>query len=173
MNKISAQEINDVVQILKKMEPGLLPFEVFHQIARLYVTSIIEVVPLRKKDDQIVTLLLQRDKDDPVWPNMMHTPGTVVRASDESNTFKDAFSRILKDELCKIDLVSEPQFVDYEFHQVKRGKEMALVFYVEYRGKIKCGREVIVNQLPKNIVDTQLDFIKKAVNKFRIDNNYN
>ncbi|MFZ2188798.1 MAG: hypothetical protein WAV73_04515 [Candidatus Moraniibacteriota bacterium] len=170
MNKISPAEINTVVEILKKLEPGVLPFELFHQFARLYVTPIIEIVPLKKREDgKITTILLERDKDDPVWPGMLHTPGTVARASDKEGDFSDAFGRILKGELGNLDLVHGPEFVAYEFHQVQRGRELALIFFVEYFGVPINGKEFEVGKLPENIVVTQLKFIKKAVDAFRLN----
>ncbi len=167
MSKIETSEIDTVVKILKKLEPGLLPFELFHQIARLYVTPIIEIVPLKKtKSGEVTTILLQREKDDPVWPGMMHTPGTVVRASDTEGTFADAFNRILVNELCDLKIIHKPKLVGYEFHQVGRGRELALIFFVEYLKLSKCGKEFPIDALPDNIIDTQLEFIQKAVNLF-------
>jgi len=167
MSEIQSSEIETAVEILKKLKPGILPFELFHQIARLYVTPIIEIVPLKKHaSGEITTILLKRDEDDPVWSGMMHTPGTVVRASDTEGTFKDAFNRILNDELGNLNIMQKPKLVGYEFHQVKRGRELALIFFVEYVDKSKCGTEVAVNKLPDNMVDTQLKFIKKAVEVF-------
>ena len=167
MGELKSSEIDTVVKILKKLEPGVLPFELFHQIARLYLTPIIEIVPLKKhKSGKITTILLKRDDDNPVWPGMMHTPGTVVRASDTEGTFVDAFARILVDELCDLEIVHDPKLVGYEFHQVKRGREVALIFFVEYLERSNCGAETAVDELPENMVDTQLKFIEKAVNLF-------
>jgi len=168
MSNIQASEIKTAVEILEKLEPGVLPFELFHQIARLYVTPIIEIVPLKKHaSGEITTILLQRDDDDPVWPGMMHTPGTVVRASDTEGTFVDAFARILEDELRGLEVAQNPQLVSYEFHQVQRGRELALVFFVEYVGQPKYGTEVSINELSDEVIDTQLEFIGKAVDIFK------
>jgi ADP-ribose pyrophosphatase YjhB (NUDIX family) len=168
MNKLTSSELNDIVEILKKLEPGEIPFDLFHQFARLYVTPIVEIVPLKKyAEEKITTVLLQRDKNDPIWPKMMHTPGTVVRALDKEGDLSDAFNRILKEELSNLKIIYGPKLVSYEFHQVKRGRELALVFFVEYTGCPINGKEVDVNKLPRNIVDTQLNFIKKAVSCFK------
>jgi hypothetical protein len=97
---------------------------------------------------------------------MVHTPGTVVRASDKAGNFSNAFTRVLKDELCDLEIVCGPEFVAYEFRQVRRGSELALVFFVEYRGVPIVGKEVAINNLPENIVENQPEFIKKAANVF-------
>lgn len=66
MSNISSEEITNIVKTLKKLSPGELPFDIFHQFARLYVTSIVEIVPFKKHNDgKITTILLQRDKNDP------------------------------------------------------------------------------------------------------------
>ena len=167
MNKISPAEIKIVVEILKKLEPGVLPFELFHQFARLYVSPIIDIVPLKKhKDGKITTILLERDKNDPHWPGMVHVPGTVVRTSDAVGSFSDAFGRVLKEELYDLEIVHGPEFVDYEFRQVRRGKELSLIFFVEYSGIPVAGKEVLIDALPQNIIDNQPEFIKKAVDAF-------
>jgi hypothetical protein len=49
MSEVSLSEIKTAVEILKKLEPGVLPFELFHQFARLYVSAIIDVVPLKNR----------------------------------------------------------------------------------------------------------------------------
>ena len=168
MVKISQAEINTVIKILKKIEPGFLPFDLFRQFARLYVTPIIEIVPLKKdRNEKITTILLPREKDDPDWPGMMHTPGTVLRASDKKGNLTNAFTRIIKDELHNLKIVHGPELVDYEFHQTKRGREFALIFFVEYSGSPKTGQEIIVDQLPRNTVKTQIKFIKKATEVFK------
>ena len=79
---MTKEETNKLVELLKQIEPGFLNFDVFIQIARLVVLSIIEFVPLRIKGDKIEVLLLSRGGDDPIWPNELHVPGTVIRPTE-------------------------------------------------------------------------------------------
>jgi len=144
---MNQQEIDRTVELLKKLEPGVLPTEIFYQFARLYVTPIIELVPLRKDvNSDIKILTLKRPEDDPSWPGQFHTPGTVLRATDKS--IDEALDRILRDELENLELVDKPIFVNFDFHKVARGTEIALVFSAEYTERPNFGEEIDANNLP-------------------------
>jgi hypothetical protein len=97
---------------------------------------------------------------------MYHTPGTVVRATDTDRDYKDAFKRILKGELSGVK-TSAPVFIYSLLHKSKRGTESALIFWVEVLGKPKIGKFFRTKSLPKNIVDTQIEFIERCVNDFK------
>lgn len=170
---ISSKEISMAVNILKKIDPGFLPLELFIEFARLYVTPIIEIVPIRiDRRGEIRIILLKRDKSDPIWPGQLHTPGTVLRTSDKNGNLNDAFLRILKNEL-KLNKNIDPSkliFVDYIYHEVLRGKELALVFLFEYSNKPARCKEYNAEKLPANLVTTQIDFIKKVIDFVKIKN---
>jgi hypothetical protein len=151
----SDEEISSAAEILSKLRPGYLPFSIFLEITRLVTTSIVEIVPLFKEGDKIYVLLTRRSEDDPNWPNKLHTPGTVVRATDEEGNYESAFSRILQDELRGIAIIGKP------------GMEDAKIFYVELAEKPNLGEFHNSEDLPEDIVDTQVAFIKLAVDKFR------
>ncbi len=92
----SPEEIKQASDILARLDPGRLPLDIFIEVARLTVTPIIEVVPLRKnKDGKTEVLLTERDASDSIWAGMLHTPGTVIRANDSDSNNLDAFQRIL------------------------------------------------------------------------------
>ena len=58
------------------------------------------MVPLRLNiSGNIEVLLTKREASDPVWGGMLHTPGTVMRASDQKPNNEDALSRIIDGEL--------------------------------------------------------------------------
>jgi hypothetical protein len=160
------EEIAIAAKILSRLKPGFLPLSLFLETARLTVSSIVEVVPLRKSGDSIQVLLTKRDDDDPNWPGMLHTPGTVVRPTDEEGSYASAFGRILGDELASVELAGEPQHVDSILHKVKRGMEDAKVFFVEVTGEPIMGTFHDITALPENVVDTQIDMIHRAATKF-------
>jgi len=163
-------EIQVAVSILEKLRPGKLPLSVFLQTTRLTVTPIIEIVPLRKrKDNKVEILLTERDDTDPNWPGMVHTPGTVVRSTDSEGSYEDAFKRILEDELKGVQ-TSKPIFVGNLLHKVKRGLESCIVYWVEVSGKPPTGKFYRFDNLPKNLVDTQIKFINLAVKHFQDHN---
>ncbi|MGI9027314.1 MAG: NUDIX domain-containing protein, partial [Candidatus Saccharimonadales bacterium] len=159
---LTPEVIQDTADKLSQLEPGFLPLPIFLQITRLAVTSIVEVVPLRKNGDAVEVLLLKRPADDPHWPNQLHTPGTVLRPTDREHNYSDAFKRILNDEL-GITTPQEPTFVTTVFHRVNRGTELALVFYLEIPGETASGDFYDSDKLPSGVVETQLEFIKASV----------
>lgn len=153
-----------LVELLNKLEPGFLPYEVFMAIARLVALPIIEIIPLMRGDDgSLNVLLLERHKDKDLWAGMVHTPGTVIRAGDSEET---AFERITNDELNGT-RVSQPVFVENIIHKSKRGYEVARVFYVEILDEPKIGKLYNVNDLPENIIPEQKKFIALAVKKLQ------
>ena len=155
-----------LVELLKELEAGFLPYEVFVQIARLVVLSIIEFVPLRLNEDGgIEVLLLSRGKDDPIWPNELHVPGTVIRPTDTEGSIYQAFDRILKDEL-KGTKVSDPHYVGSNLHKSKRGLEQAQVYWVEVLGEPREGKFYPVADLPEDLMKSQRNFIKQAAKSF-------
>ena len=162
---MTKEETNKLVELLKQIEPGFLNFDVFVQIARLVVLSIIEFVPLRIKGDKIEVLLLSRGGDDPIWPNELHVPGTVIRPTDNENKIYMAFDRIINDELGGTKM-SEPYFVGSILHKSKRGSEHAQVYWVEVLEKPKVGKFYPVDELPDNLIESQTKFIKQASKSF-------
>lgn len=160
------EEIATAAKTLSRLRPGFLPLSIFLETTRLTVSSIVEVVPLRKIGDSVQVLLTKRADDDPNWPGMFHTPGTVVRPTDEEGSYASAFERILAGELASVELGGEPQYVNSVLHKVKRGMEDAKVFFVEVNGEPTTGTFHDVTALPENVVDTQIDFIQMAAEKF-------
>lgn len=165
--KLSEQEIDRLVGLLSRLEPGFLPLSVFHAVARLVALPIVEVVPLRVKSaGGVEILLLRRPADDPVWPNQLHVPGTVVRASDEPGFFDDALARVLAQELDGTS-TSSPVFVKSMLHMQARGMEAAQIFWVLVEGEPTEGTFYDADDLPEALVATQLDFIPVAVAHFK------
>lgn len=162
------EEIELAASILSKLEPGLLPIEIFGEITRIWVTAIIEIVPLRLSSAKAVeVLLLERPKDDPNWPGMLHTPGTVLRATDVSTGIEGAFYRIFSDEI-GAGFVA-PTHIKTIFHEENRGVALANVYYVDLgEGQPKNGEWYSLDRLPSNLIDSQLGFIKLAANQFKL-----
>lgn len=166
-SSLSAEEIETLTELLSKLKPGFLPFSVFHAITRLVATPIIEVVPLRRTvDNQVEILLLKRDEKDPVWPNKLHVPGTVVRASDSTGDFSEAFERILSNELNGLTF-GPPTFVKGIIHNSGRGMEVSQVYWVEVLNQPEVGQFYNTQELPAKLVESQMDFIPAAIEHFK------
>ena len=165
--EVSDDEIANLADLLARLEPGFLPFKIFHQIARLVTMPIVELVPLRVMDrGNVQVLLLKREADDPVWPNQLHVPGTVIRSSDTSGSFADPLQRVITKELAGT-RTSEPTFVKSILHHSGRGMEASQIFWVEVQGEPREGTFYDADALPPNIVRSQLDFIPDAVADFK------
>jgi hypothetical protein len=168
----AARSEAEVAGALSNLQPGVLPFDIFHAIARLMVMPIIEVVPLRRgPEGRVEILLLKREANDPVWPRQLHVPGTVVRASDEAGSFRDALTRVLEGELKQVE-VGEPVLVKNILHHSGRGMEASQVFWVEVRGEAGKREFYDAEHLPDTIVKSQLDFIPDAIAHFKTTNVY-
>jgi hypothetical protein len=163
------EDIQTTADLLKRLQPGFLPYPIFEQVARLVALPIVEFIPLRKGlDGATEVLLVARDADDPFWPNMLHTPGTVVRATDLHKGDQDdwqAFERILKDEM-KGTKVGPPQYVGSIFHDSKRGAELAQIYWVEVLEEARVGVFYDITALPMQLMDSQIAFIVQAAADF-------
>ena len=166
---MQSEELDQLTELLAKLEPGYLPYPVFEQVARLVALPIIEIIPLRVgQDGKIEVLLLDRGPEDPLWPNMLHTPGTVVRATDvhdKNNQDWGAFQRIFHDELADT-AVSAPHYVGSMFHQSKRGSEQAQLYWVEVTEEPQKGTFYDTNNLPETLITSQVTFIGLATKNF-------
>lgn len=166
MSRISPQEAQTAADFLSRLDPNEnKPLPIFLEMCRLTVTVITEVVPVRRNDNKIEVFLTQRPADDPNWPSMWHTPGTVVVPADNSR--EDSIRRIAEKELGNPAINGKAIYVGEVLHMVTRGKEMAAVYYLEITGEInRPGIWVNADLLPEDIVPTQVDFIKEAAQKY-------
>ena len=165
--KLTSEEVDAVANVLKRLKPGFLPLPIFLEVARLTVTPIVEVVPLRLgSGGKVEVLLTQREGNDPTWAGLLHTPGTVVRASDEEGGYKDAFKRIFEGELAGTTIIGEPVLVGGVLHKVKRGMEASQIYWAEVSGESRQGIFYPVDQLPENIIDAQVEFVRNAAKHY-------
>jgi hypothetical protein len=166
---MESNEISQLTELLKKLEPGFVPYPIFEQLARIVALPVVEFIPLRQKQPGgVEVLLLDRGQDDPLWPNMLHTPGTIVRATDlhKGKTHDwQAFERIVQDEL-KNTKVRGPHYVGSMFHDSKRGAEQAQIYWVEVVGEPNAGTFYDAAHLPDNLIESQKAFIAQAVSSF-------
>lgn len=164
-------DIRQTAEQLKKLPAGFVPYPIFEQIARIVALPILEIIPLRRADDgRTEVLLIERAADDPLWPGALHTPGTVIRATDvhtgETPQNWQALERVLRDELMDTK-VGPPQYVGSLLHESKRGVEQAQLYWVEVLDETpKAGAFYDVNDLPAKLIDSQTRFIQLAAQKF-------
>lgn len=158
-------EYAELARMMESLESGYLPKDVFLQIARVYVTTTVDVLPILAgsySDTQI--LLLNRGPQDEIWKNMLHAPGSVVRATDES--YDEAFRRILE-EIGGVKIEEGPCFVGKPLLQsTERGRESVLVHWATISGEPKNGQYYPASNLPSAIIPGQLPRIRLAIDHF-------
>jgi hypothetical protein len=165
---MNGDDIEQTAELLKRFEPGFLPYPVFEQIARIVALPIVEFVPLKMTDDGKVLVLLTDPYDTQLFAGELHTPGTVIRATDmvhEAGKRWAPFERILHDELSDT-LIGPPCYAGSVSHVSKRGAEQAQVYWVEVLGEPHAGRLYPTDPLPANCMQSQIGFINLAVEKF-------
>jgi len=162
-------EIRQTTELLKKLQPGFLPYPIFEQAARLLALPILELVPYRFIDGRIEILLLERPSNDRFWPGSLHTPGTVIRATDldkQNQGLQVAFERLVEDELGGVQL-GPPLFIASLLHESKRGVEQAQVYCAELLEEPKVGKLFAAQELPGNLVAGQHDFIRQVIERLQ------
>jgi hypothetical protein len=163
-------EVEQVANSLKKLPAGFVPYPIFEEIARIIALPILEIIPLRKDNNgSVEVLLIERGEDDPLWPGTLHTPGTVIRATDVHQIGKNnwpALQRILNDELNGT-AVGPLQYFGSMLHASKRGVEQAQLYWVNVTEEPRTGKFYPVNNLPSQLIDSQTDFIRLAAEKFK------
>jgi 8-oxo-dGTP pyrophosphatase MutT (NUDIX family) len=167
-----------VARYLASLEPGFLPRDIFLQFARLMTIAVIELVPLRLRDDKVEVLLVQRPDDD-TWAGMWHVPGTLIRPTDKmetGNDYEEPLQRLLgpDGELGGVTTAAQPVEVETERRRVKRGDELAVIHYVEVTGEPVKGQFFPLDGYPENVppngvVPHHVDFVRRAAQQFLAD----
>jgi hypothetical protein len=160
-------EIQQTADLLKRFEPGFLPYPVFEQVARIVALPIVEFIPLRKTDAGIEVLLVARPDDDALWPGLLHTPGTVVRATDfgTDQALWPPFYRIIHEELQGTEL-GTPHYVGSNLNRSKRGVEQSQLYWIEVLSEPTIGTFYPVTDLPDSLMDSQRTFINEAIRNY-------
>src|ERR1035437_7368922 len=125
MDNLNEDEQTQLIRLLSKCIPGKLSIGVFSAIARLTVSPAVEVIPLRQTEHGVEVLLIERSSRDPVWPLMLHTPGTILRPTD--TTLDDGFKRIFNGELV-ID-IEDTNFIGISFGNGMRGVGVGIEYW--------------------------------------------
>jgi len=149
-----------LVALLEKCAPGDLSVNVFEAVARIAVYPAVEFIPLRMHDGKVQVLLFERPTDDIMWPSMLHTPGTILRPTDQ--TYQDAFDRLRKDELADLE-IEDPLFMGAELSHNRRGTCVLIEFLVIVVGEPTVGRFYDVDNLPPRFIEEQRPSLERAV----------
>jgi hypothetical protein len=158
---VTDDEIQQAAKILRKLEPGYLPFPIFIEAARLVTFSIVELLPYRRNANGTVeVLLLRREEDDTLWPNMWHNPGAVIRPTDVS--VEEVIDRIFVEELGTQRVGHTIEYLGSLHHRTRRGAEHASVYAVEIKSQPPCGTFFPLNQLPPDTIESHIQVAQMA-----------
>lgn len=164
MKPLSKTEQKQLVSLLKRAKPGFLPAEIFYAVSKLMVTVTYTIVPFYNSD-RLYVYLTRRDGNDPYWANQLQTLGKVILASDK--TIKDTYVRLCHSEIKNFKIKKLPVFCGYVFDKIPRGKEIAIINYVILESKPDSGELYDINNLPKDLIPTEIKRIKMAAKKFQ------
>jgi len=168
MDMLTKGELTATKNILSKLQPGQLPFDLFNEICRLTVTPVLEVVCFKKDaSGKIRVALLRRAADDIYWSNMYHVPGAVMTANDVNNGLAALASRICTEKL-KITSFSTPIFVMNSLLTGKRGTEIAVVYMIEIEAASQEAMFYDVDNLPGAMIEGHRQFIEQALRTYRL-----
>jgi len=151
--------------LLDRLEPGWLPQEIFHAIARLVVTPTYVVIPQFRRDDRVFVHLCTRASNDPYYASLLNPIGTVLRSTDKS--LSAVYQRLLAAELPGAAVRRGPRFVDVAFDMIARGREISLIHWVELAEGAPSHLLFDVAVLPANVVPTDYRRIEVAAAHFR------
>jgi hypothetical protein len=165
---IELEKQNDLAAIpdlLARLEPGFLPPDVFDAIARLVVLPTYVVVPLFLRQGALRVLLTRRDPDDAHYAGLLHPPGKIMLATDTGTAA--VYRRLMNSELPNISPLSAPVFVEAFFTLILRGRELAMVHFLEIADPGPDGESFDAGALPVDVIDTDLPRVIRAVEAFR------
>ena len=121
-------EEQQLVTLLKKLEPGYFPIEIFWEFCRLCKLTVIELLPCFKDEDNNVKVLLtKRPDNDRFWPGKYHNPGCIVRQGD---TIESAIERVINEELSGVKIFGEPKFQGVKSVVSERGGHIQIYYSV-------------------------------------------
>ena len=155
---------SELVGQLDVLTPGRLPEAGFEATAKLLVTPTFVVVPVFRCDSGTRVILTRREMGDSQYPGMLHPPGKILLATDKD--LDAVFARLVATELTDLPIRAAPVFVAHFFDQITRGREIALVHYLEVYGSDHKAISYNPLALPQDVVDTDVPRIIAAVAAF-------
>ncbi|MBI2593339.1 hypothetical protein HYW44_01710 [Candidatus Daviesbacteria bacterium] len=162
----SPEELTTAANILGRLPSGRLPLGIFLQFSRLATLSVVEVVPLNRTPELNV-LLLQRPDDDPYWPSVWHSPGSIILPTDrEGTTYQDAIERVIRGELRNPKILRGPIQFGNGINKEERGTAAWVGFWVEVT-EAPVGEFFSVDRLPENLIKGHTELIDAAARSFR------
>jgi hypothetical protein len=165
---LTAEEETHLIKLLKKVRQPW-SYEFYLGFCPLACLTATETVFLRWIKGRLYVLLVKRDSNDPHFKGQVHSPGSMLRATDNKgeglDAFKDPIARACKE------VNFDPESIRLKFagflsHNTPRGAELAMIFACLCEGEdpVFSGNDwYLVDQLPGNIISHHLAIVKIAV----------
>jgi len=122
-------------------------------------------IPLLVEGGALRVYLSRRPQNDPYYAGLLHPPGTVIRPTDA--TLAACYQRLLRSELSEVSVKRGPVFVDLVFEEIKRGREISLLHWVELEDVRTMDNLYDVRNLPASTIPTDVSRIRMAADHFR------
>lgn len=164
-------EIGLAADVLSRLPIGRLPLPIFEEVAVRSVLTAYELVIFRFRENKLQVLLLQRDSNDPWWPDEWHSPGIILTPEDAS--FEGAHKRLIDSELSGAIKITRPSFVDdLILDTKKRGIENAhIVWSMVQEGDPEHGEFFDVGNLPSDLIDHHHPILEAAISNYKNSQN--
>jgi hypothetical protein len=150
----------ELCERLRRLEPGMLPRAIFHEIARLVVTVTFVAVPLLERNGRIHVILKRRPADDLYYAGMLNAPGTIIRATDGG--LAQTYERLVAAELADLRIAQGPVFVGHVFDRIVRGSEVSLIHRIRVLEPVDLCDTYDVANLPSDLIATDVPRILMA-----------
>lgn len=162
---LTEAEEQEGIRILNKVG-ARMSMAFYNAVAAKFVLTAIETVVLREHARNTQVLLTERSVNDVHYAGQMHSPGSMLRASDQPGSYADAFNRVQRSEL-KVTFCKEPEFVGNLFQYTERGPENGVVVICETKDEPAKGNFCDVDKLPANLIHHHYPIIDLAVSRFK------
>ncbi len=128
----------------------------------------VHVVPLHLTKTNVVEVLLTRfPATHEHWPEMWHVPGYKINSSEDLEDLQTIFDRVFGGMVRGLAVTIGPVKTEVALHYTERGKELGHVHYAEAFGVPHTGKFFDMRELPSDIPEHHLTFIKRAATAYR------
>jgi hypothetical protein len=140
-----------------------LPQWYFFALEQIALLSAYELLVTKQTAAGLEILLIKRPDNDPVWPNLWHFPGTILRLYDSEPKI---FARLAV-ELGMESLPAKPKFVTTVIQDNGRGRHLHVFWRLEVAAETQfsTGQFFSIDQLPTDLIAYQREQLAQVLDK--------
>ncbi|MBU4380851.1 hypothetical protein L6255_03700 [Candidatus Parcubacteria bacterium] len=161
---LTAGEEETLIGLLGKVaQPWTERF--YNSVNRITALTAVYQVILRRTEAVVEVFLTPRE--DKIYHDKVHHPGSMVRWTDKPGFFPDAIARVKNGELGGVEYATEPHLAGVILTDTPRGKEISVVLICETTETPNVpGNWHSVSNLPANLIEHEVVLNKMAVVKY-------